>query len=211
MCSPACSTSVPTVMATAAGIPALAMPPKSCRRVMDTSVLSLARGSLGRRFQLFCMRTVSRNSGHTRIRTVLEALRRHPCGCPAGPRDGAYERGSADLELARCTENRRIRFRGRRQMDGNRLKRSHLPHHSLFRATYAGHARTNRPDSWNLMEVTGGAGCVRHGSLAAEFVQTPALTMSFVAEGRSESSGIKVSAPRAVLVDNPVIREFRTA
>jgi hypothetical protein len=35
-CSFACNTSVPTVTATAAGTPALAIPLMSCRRVMDT-------------------------------------------------------------------------------------------------------------------------------------------------------------------------------
>src|ERR1700688_2958164 len=184
-------------MATTAGTPALAMPLKSCRRVIDTSVLFLAGWLLGRRFQFLGVGAVGCNARDSRFHAAVETLRCNPRGSSDCTCDGADQGCRADFELARGTEDWRICFGRRRQMDWDGFKCSHLPHHALFGATQARRADPDGPHAGNFIEVPSGAGGVSDRSLAAEFVQAISLAMSFVAERRGESSCIKVSAPRA--------------
>src|ERR1700726_1019165 len=97
-------------MATTAGTPALAMPLKSCRRVMATSVLFLAGWLLGRRFQLFGMCAVGCNARDSRFHAAVEALRCHPRGSSDCSRDCADQSLRADFKLERRTEDWRKCF-----------------------------------------------------------------------------------------------------
>src|SRR5579871_4920008 len=94
-------------------------------------------------------------------------------------------------------------------MDGYRLERPHLPYHPFFRASKARHSGSNRPHAGNLIEVARCAGRVRHRTFASQLVQAPAFAVALIAERRSESSSIKVRAPRTVLVDHTVVSELR--
>src|SRR5271165_7558808 len=93
---------VPTVTATAAGTPALAMPVISCRRVMATSVLFPAV-RLG--LQFFRIRNVGGDSFHARLRAALEALRGHPCRASDTSGDDAHQRSSPHFQSARGAVN----------------------------------------------------------------------------------------------------------
>src|SRR3974390_3486328 len=137
MCSPACSTSVPTVMATAAGTPALAIPLKSCRRVIATSVLFLVRWLLGCCFQLLCVRAVGGDAWDARLHAAVESLRCYPRRSAHGPCNGADQRCRANFQLARRAEDRRIGVRRSREMDRDRIERAHPPHDALFCAADA--------------------------------------------------------------------------
>ena len=47
-----------------------------------------------------------------------------------------------------------------------------------------------------------------HGSLAAEFVEAPALAVTFIAESSGESAGVEMSAAGTVLMDHTVVGEL---
>ena len=141
---------------------------------------------------------------------ALEALRRHPCCSANGSCDRPNQCRRAHLERARSAVDRRICVRRRCQMNRNRLERTHLPHDSFFCAAHAGNSGSDWPYAGNLVEMPRCASGVRHRPLAAQFVEAPALAMSFIAECKRESSCIEVRAPRAILVDHSVVGEFRT-
>src|ERR1700688_710379 len=169
-------------MATTAGTPALAIPLKSCRRVIDTSVLFLAGWLLGRRFQFLGVGAVGCNARDSRFHAAVETLRCNPRGSSDCTCDGADQGCRADFELARRTEDWRICLRRRRQMDWDGFKCSHLPHDAFFGATHARRADPDRPHARNFIEVPRRTGRVSYRSLAAKFVQAVPLPMSFVAE-----------------------------
>src|SRR6201993_2921540 len=93
-------------------------------------------------------------------------------------------------------------------MYGNRFKGCHLPYHALLRAAYARSAHADRPNTRNLIEVPGCAGRMGHRSLATEFVETPALAVTFITESSGESAGVEMSAAGTVLMNDAVIGEF---
>src|SRR5579859_1941347 len=201
MCSLACSTSVPTVTATTAGTPALAIPEISCRRVMATLFLFLLGGFFCRRFDFLCVGAVGGNPRYARFHAAVEALRCHPsrashCSC-----DRADQRRRSHFELASRAEDWRICLGRRRQMDRHGLERPHLPHHAFFRAPEARHAGPDRPHARNFVEVPRRTGSVRHRTLAAEFVQAPALTVTLIAERRRKSSCIEMRPARTVIMN----------
>src|SRR4051794_29004004 len=90
-CSPAWRTSVPTVTATAAGTPALAMPEMSCLRVIATLFLFLLRW-----LELLRMRPVGRNACNASLHAALEPLRCHPCRSTDRASDSSNEGGGAN-------------------------------------------------------------------------------------------------------------------
>src|SRR5271166_5890295 len=157
------------------------------------------------------MHAVGCNSRYPRFSAALKALRGYPRRSAHRARYRAHQRGGADFDLTRRAEDRRIRVRRRRQMDGHRLKCSHLPDHALFRATRARYSGPDRPHARNLIEVPGRASGVRHRPLAAEFVQAVSLAMAFVAKRGGEPASVKVSAARAVLMNHAVVGKARTA
>src|SRR5579859_7753213 len=131
MCSLACSTSVPTVTATAAGTPAFAIPEISCRRVIATLFLFLLGGFFRRHFDFFCVGAVGGNPRHAGLHAAVEALRGHPSRASPCSRDRADQRRRSHSELASRAEDWWIGFGRCRQMDRHRLERPHLPHHTF--------------------------------------------------------------------------------
>ena len=90
----ACRVSAPTVMATAAGTPALAMFEISSRRVMATSVLFLIDWLIdwlfAGRFEFFRVSAIDIDSGHAGLVAALETLRGDPGCATDGPCPVSY-------------------------------------------------------------------------------------------------------------------------
>src|ERR1035441_7051268 len=98
----ACSGSVHTVTATAAGTPVLAIVVISSRRVMVTSVLFLA----GSGFLGVC--PIRRDSLHARFFATPEALRSHPRCAPNRARNRTHQHRRARLDFSRTAIDRQI-------------------------------------------------------------------------------------------------------
>src|SRR6516164_9035975 len=188
--SPALRASVPNVTATAAGTPALAIRPKSCRRVIATLFLFLFAGLFdrlrGRGLQFLRVCPVRRYPHHASFVTAVEPLRGYPRSAAYGSGNRAHQACGSHFQSARGAVDRRICIWRSRQMNRHGFKRSHLPYHAFFCASDARNARPDRPHTWNLIEVAGSAGCVRDRTLTAEFVEAPAFAVSFITKRGGE-------------------------
>src|SRR5271169_91959 len=218
----ACRLPAPTVMATAAGTPALATVEISSRRVMATSVLFLVvwrRDWLkdwlidwlrGGRFEFFRMLAVDIDSRHPGLGAALETLRRDPGSAADCSGHRPHQCRCAYFDSSSGTVNGRVGIGGSRQMNRDGFERTHSPNHALFRAAHTRSPDADRPHPRNLIEMAGGAGGVSDRSLAAELVEAPALAVPFVAERGRKPASIKVRPPRAILVDHALVGELRT-
>lgn len=84
--------------------------------------------------------------------------------------------------------------------------------HALLGAAEAGMPDAHRPGIGpNIAELDGRAVGIGLGSLATEFVETPALAVTFVAELLGEAGGIEMRPAFAVVVDQASIGEERPA
>src|SRR5581483_8800111 len=144
----------------AATAPPSARPFNAARREMPTLHLRLRRDVV-RRAQFF-RRDVSR------------------AGERADHRAGDAGRDRADAAL-RCM-NGRIRVGWHRAFDFDRLMDRHREADAFFRAAETWMADADRPRAVNLAEVLHRAVRVGHRSFAAEFVETVAVAVAFVAE-----------------------------
>ncbi len=64
--------------------------------------------------------------------------------------------------------------------------------------------------SGTLVELAHRASRVGIWSFAAQLVEAPAVPVTVIAELLREAAGIKVRAPRTLLVDHAVVRELGT-
>src|SRR5208282_2124091 len=213
----ACRLPAPTVMATAAGTPALATVEISSRRVMATSVLFLVvwpgvwlRDWLrGGRFEFFRVLAIDTYSRHAGLGAALETLRCHPGSAADCSGHRTHQCGRAYFDSSGGAVNGRVGIGWSRQMNRDGFERTHSPHHALFRAAHTRRTDADRPHPGNLIEMTRGAGGVSDRPLAAELVEAPALAVSFIAERGRKPAGIKVRSPRTIFVDHALIGERR--
>ena len=84
--------------------------------------------------------------------------------------------------------------------------------HALFGTAEAGMTNPHWPGiAAHIAELDGRTVGVRLRPLAAELVETPALTMTFIAELLGETPGVEVRSALAVVVDQSPIGEQRPA
>ena len=92
-------------------------------------------------------------------------------------------------------------------LDG--LEDRHVEDDPLLRAANAWCSQPDRPAIRHLVELARRAARVSHRAFAAHLVQAPALLVAIIAEIFYEASSVEVRATRAVIVNQPVIRELR--
>src|SRR5664279_49437 len=143
-----------------------------------------------------------------RFLTALEALRRGPrCTHARSYEQSDDARGDAGWPALRGVDSR-VGVGWRKFVNGGSFENRHLKSDALFGAAHARCANADRPDVGHFVELADRTTSVSVRALASEFVETPAVTVSVVAKLLGKASGIKVGAPRTLLVNYAVISEL---
>src|SRR5271166_1536997 len=158
---------VPTVRATAAGTPALAIPANNSRRVMATLVLFLIDLLSRRSLQLFRVCAVDFDARHASLLAALETLGGDPGCAPDGPRHHAHQGRCANFDSSRSAINRWVGIGRSRQMNRHGFEGTHSPDHAFFGAAGARSSDADRPHAGNLIEMSSGTRGVSDWSLTA--------------------------------------------